>query len=162
MIELEEVGPPLTEVRIASFERDQGISLPDPYRRFLLQTNGGMPSPDKDTVDVEGLPGGAADVQVFFRIGGAVESSELTWNRETLCERIPDDRLAIACDSSGSVFCISLQGADRGAVSFCDLQSVAFNYEADPDFYPVAPDFDSFLNKLREFSDEEPTAADNG
>ena len=77
MIELQEVGPSLTEERVASFEQELGISLPDQYRRFLLQTNGGMPSPQKDTVDVEGLRGSPTDVQVFFRIGGAVESSEL-------------------------------------------------------------------------------------
>ena len=153
MIELRDAGPPLTEERLASFEREVGINLPAPYRRFLLQTNGGRPPLDKDGVDIEGLPGGDASVQVFFRIGGAVESSELAWNKETLSERIPNDRLAIACDSSGSVYCISLRGADRGAVLYCDLQSVAFNYEVDPDFYPVAPDFDAFFDKLHEIRD---------
>lgn len=155
MSEFEEVGPPLTEEHIASFERELGVRLPDPYRRFLLRTNGGRPPREKDTVDVEGLSGSPTGIQVFYRIGGAVKSSELTWNRETLCERIPDNLLAIASDSFGSDFCISLKGEDRGAIYFCDLQSVAFNYEAVPNFYPVASDFDAFMNKLREFRDEE-------
>lgn len=157
MIELSEVGPPLTEERLASFERALGVILPEPYRKFLLQTNGGMPSPERDVVDVAGLPGGgSADVQVFYRIGGAVESSELRWNRDSLSERIPDNLLAIAKDSGGNVFCLSLEGAERGAILYCDLQSVYGNFEADPDFYPVAPDFDAFLNKLREFPDKPP------
>ena len=113
-------------------------------------------------MDVEGLSGSPTDVLDFFGLGDPIESCDLRWQKETLCERIPDDRLAIAGDSFGSVFCISLQGSDRGAVSFCDLQSVYCNFEADPDFYPVAPDFDSFLSKLREFTDEEPTGADKG
>jgi hypothetical protein len=162
MIEIRGAGPPLTEESLTSFERELGTSLPDSYRRFLLRNNGGRPPLEKDTVDVEGLPGSPTDVQDFFGLGDPIESCDLRWNKETLCERIPDSLLAIATDSFGSAFCISLKGADRGAVSFCDLQSVAFNYEADPDFYPVAPDFDSFLNKLREFPDEEPTGADNG
>ena len=162
MIELREVGPPLTEASLASFELELGAALPDLYRRFLLRNNGGRPPIAKDTVDVQGLPGGAAGIQFFFGLSDSLESYDLRWNKGTLCERIPDNLLPIACDSSGNDFCLSLQGMDRGAVLYCDLQSVAFNYEADPDFYPVALDFDSFLNKLREFSDEEPTGADNG
>lgn len=150
MIELSEAGPPLTEENLISFERDLGISLPDPYRRFLLRTNGGRPPSEKDTVDVEGLPGSPTDLHFLFGLGDPVKSCELRWNKETLRERIPNNRLAIASDSFGSVFCISLVGADRGAVLFCDLQSVYANFEADPEFYPVAPDFDAFLNKLRE------------
>lgn len=162
MIELREVGPKLTEAGLASFELELGVTLPDPYRRFLLRNNGGRPPLKKDTVDVEGLPGGAAGIQFFFGRSDSLESYDLRWNKETLCERIPDNLLPIACDSSGNDFCLSLQGADRGAVLYCDLQSVYCNFEADPDFYPVAPDFDSFLNKLREFPDEESTGADNG
>lgn len=151
MIVLDEVGPQLTEECLASFERELGGRLPDPYRRFLLQTNGGRPPQEKDTIDIEGLPGSPAGVQVFFGLSDSLECYDLRLNKETLCERIPERLLAIACDSFGSVFCISLQGADRGAVFFCDLQSVYGNFEADPDFYPVASDFDSFLNNLRAF-----------
>lgn len=154
MIELRDVGPPLTEEAISNFERELEVRLPNPYRQFLLRNNGGRPPLDQDTVDVEGLPGSPTNIKVFFRIGGEVMSSELGWNRETLGERIAEDRLAIASDSFGSVFCISLQGADCGAVLFCDLQSVYGNFEAKPEFYPVAPDFDAFLNKLREFPDQ--------
>lgn len=156
MIELRKVGPPLTEEILAHFEKELGVSLPDPYRRFLLRNNGGRPPRDKDTVDVEGLPGSPTSVQVFFRIGGEIESSDLMWNRETLNEHIPTDRLAIACDSGGGVFCILLHGAERGAVFFCDLHPVYGSPEVYPGFYPVAPDFDSFLKKIREFPDEPP------
>lgn len=151
MVELKRVGPPLSEEDLASFERELGVSLPDPYRRFLLRTNSGVPTPGMYVVDVEGLPGGAADVQVFFGLSDSLECYDLRWNKDTLCERLPEERLAIACDSGGSVFCISLEGGDRGAVLYCDLHSVQFNFEVDPEFYPVASDFDAFLNKLRAF-----------
>jgi len=149
MITIEDAGPPLTEERIASFERDLEVRLPDQYRKFLLRTNGGMPSPD--TVDIGGFSQSPTDVQVFYRIGGSVKSSELNWNRSTLTERLPDDLLPIACDSGGSAFCISLRREGWGAVLYCDLESVAFNYGVKPKFYPVAPDFDSFLAKIRPY-----------
>lgn len=153
MIELRKVGPLLTEETLARFERELGVSLPGPYRRFLLRNNGGRPPSDKDVVDVEGLPGGAASIQFFFGFSYPLECYDLRWNKETLCERIPDNRLAIAGDSSGNVFCISLGGADHGAVSYCDLQSVYARFDVKPEFYPVAPDFDSFLSNLRELPD---------
>lgn len=149
MITITEAGPQLTEDRVANFEKELGVNLPDQYRKFLLKTNGGVPSPDRDIVDLEGAPRSYTDLQVFYRIGGSVESSELTWNRSTLTERLPDELLAIAKDSGGNVFCISLQGPDQGAVLFCDLESVWGDFEATPKFYPVAPDFDSFLAKIR-------------
>ena len=153
MIELRKAGSPLTEETLTHFEMELGVRLPDPYRQFLLRNNGGRPPIDKDVVDVEGLPGGAS-IQFFFGISYPLECYDLRWNKKANCGRIPEDRLAIACDSSGSEFCVSLQGADRGAVLFCDLQSVYFNSEIDPYFYPVAPDFDSFLNKLHELPDQ--------
>jgi len=149
MINIEDAGPPLTEERIAAFEKELGVSLPEQYRRFLLGTNGGMPSPDRDIVDLEGAPRSCTDVQVLYRIGGSVESSELSWNKSTLSERIPDDLLPIACDSGGNDFCLSLRENDRGAVLFCDLESVWGDFEATPKFYPLAPDFDSFLAMIR-------------
>lgn len=158
MSELREVGPVLSEETLAGFEKELVSSLPGPYRRFLLRNNGGRPPLGKNCVDVEDLPGDATDLQFFFGLDygldNLLECYDLRWNRETLCNRIPEDRLAIANDSGGSVFCISLQGADQGAVLYCDLQSVYFTSEIEPHFYLVAPDFDSFLNKLRELPDQ--------
>ena len=155
MITFREPEPPLTEERVANFEKELGTSLPDQYRRFLLRTNGGLVSSDTNVVDLDGAPWSSTDVHVFFGIGGSVESSELSWNRSTFSERIPDELLPIADDSGGCVFCLSLKGPDRGAVLFCDLQSVAFDYEATPKFYPVAPDFEAFLTKIRPLSEED-------
>jgi hypothetical protein len=42
-----------------------GMILPEQYRQFLLEFNGGTPTPD--TVNVEGLPGGSADVLLRLR-----------------------------------------------------------------------------------------------
>ncbi|WP_437494839.1 SMI1/KNR4 family protein [Sorangium sp. So ce1014] len=118
----------MTDADISKFEQRIGAILPEQYRRFLLEFNGGIPTPG--TVDVEGLPGASTDVQVFFGIGSSIESSDLNWNLTTLAERLEDELLPIAIDSGGNVFCLVLQGDDRGAVVCCDLQPVFGDLEA--------------------------------
>ena len=40
-----DVGPALTDKDIDGAEAELGVTFPEPYRRFLLQTNGGRPVP---------------------------------------------------------------------------------------------------------------------
>jgi hypothetical protein len=148
---IENPGPRLSESDISNIEIRFGVVLPEQYRRFLIDFNGGIPTPD--IVDIEDLPGGSADVQVFFGIGRSPESSNIEWNLVTLAERLKKMLLLpIASDSGGSVFCLCLQGHDHGAVLYCDLQSVFADFESDPELYPVASNFETFLKILRPFS----------
>jgi hypothetical protein len=39
-------GNPVTDAELAAFESDQGVLLPEDYRAFLKQWNGGRPVPD--------------------------------------------------------------------------------------------------------------------
>jgi len=142
---IEAQGNPLTAEDLANLEEQLDLTLPAQYRQFLLRSNGGLPSPD--VVDVEGLEGGMADIQVFFRIGGSVESSELSWNKNVLSDRLPPRMLPVACDSGGSRFCLSVSGDDCGSVIYVDLQSQELTR------YVVAADFDGFLAKIREWVD---------
>lgn len=126
--------------------------LPDDYRQFLIENNGGRPEPN--TIDVPGLAGGNSDIQVFFRIGGAVKTSELDWNLDVLSERLaklPLGLLPIACDSGGSCYMLALQGHERGAVYYCDLQSVFADYDAVPKLHFVASSFGEFLEQIYPF-----------
>ena len=41
-----DVGPALTDKDIDGAEAELGVTFPEPYRRFLLQTNGGRPVPE--------------------------------------------------------------------------------------------------------------------
>jgi hypothetical protein len=151
MVAIKDPGPKLSEYDISALEKRIGATLPEGYRRFLLEFNGGIPTPYMQVVDVEGLEGGSTDVQVFYGIDDASPSGSIEWHLNTLVERLPEGLVPIAGDSGGSDFCLSVREHDRGAVVFCDLQSVAFDYEHDPEFYPVAPDFDTFLNKMYQF-----------
>jgi hypothetical protein len=113
MITIDSQGPKLAESEICDFERDLGMALPEQYRQFLREFNGGTPTPD--IVDIEGLPGTSTDVQVFFGIRRSVESSCLDWNLATLAERLDPGLLPIASDSGESVFGLCLRVSDYGA-----------------------------------------------
>lgn len=141
MIRIEGSGKILADVDIEDLEKTLQVNLPAQYRRFLIAYNGGVPVPD--VVDVEGVPGSPTDIQVFFGIDQAIESSDLIWNWQTFSGRIPETLLPIACDSGGNLFCLSLSAGALGHVFFVDLEQESLNT------YLVAEEFDTFLQKIR-------------
>jgi len=97
---IEEHGPKITDGDVRELETYIGSALPDQYRLFLLTYNGGIPTPD--VVDVQGLAGGEATVQVFFGIDVPIESERVDLNYESLHEmRLEAWQLPIACDGFG-------------------------------------------------------------
>ena len=152
MVMMRKSGPKLPEYEVSILERRMGATLPPSYRRFLLEFNGGRPTPDG--VDVKGLEDSPTDVTVFFGIGRSLECECIEWSLTALVERLEPRLVPIAGDSGGSVFCLSLRDQDYGAILYCDLQSVYGDFEATPEFYPVAPDFDTFLDSIYEFEDD--------
>ncbi len=133
----------LGEMEIVAFEARLGCSLPDDYRKFLAEYNGGKPSPD--VIDVVGLPGESTDIQVFFGLDRSVASSGLDWNLQAMRGQIEERLLPIACDSGGRVFCLSLRDADRGSIIYRDLA------ESEVTYYRVASSFDELMRKVRPF-----------
>ena len=150
MIEIDDPDEPITEDHLAGLEREFGARFPTEYRQFLLKFNGGEPSPN--IVDIEGLPGGSTDVQEFFGIGTTIESSDMTWNKETFADRIPARMLPIACDSGGCLFCLSLSGEDSEKVTYVDLQFVG-DMKQKVTYYYVAESFEAFIGTLREWTE---------
>ncbi|MEX8505370.1 SMI1/KNR4 family protein [Leptothrix ochracea] len=141
---IENAGPNIGASDIAPIEAELGVVLPDSYRQFLINSNGGAPTPD--TIDVPGALGSPTDVQVFFGIGRSVESSDLGWNLALVRERCPSlQALPIACDSGGNLFCLKFERDAAAKVVYCDLD--------DPDCstYEVAASFDEFVGKIRAF-----------
>lgn len=66
-------GPKLTAKRISKAEADLEITLPDPFRRFLLKQNGGVPKPACFAC------GGSVPLRIcwFYSIGTTRDSREL-------------------------------------------------------------------------------------
>jgi len=142
MVVISEQGRKISETEVTELERELGATLPDSYRRFLIEYNGGRPSPD--IIDIVGLPGSPTDVQSFFSIGDEIESCDLIWNL-----RLIDGRrtgfLPIACDSGGSRFCLRSAEGKKFEVAYLDMMN-GLSLGAQ---YDVAPSFEAFLAKLR-------------
>lgn len=86
-------------------------------------------------------------LQVFFRMNGPVEITNLGWCYQALSKRIARDLLPVASDGSGSLICIALSGDDRGVVYFWDW----YREEAPPSYKNlsfIAESFSQFLEEL--------------
>lgn len=141
---IKDAGPKIGREGILSIETALDAQLASEYRDFLVQFNGGIPTPD--TVDIPGVPGSPTDVQVFFGVGRKVESSDLLWNLSLIRDLCAGRHLLpIACDSGGNLFCLTVDQGVTSAVVYCDLEP--FDYE----LYPVAASFDEFVKQLRTY-----------
>ena len=151
---------PTSEGAIKEFESYIGHALPEDYRSFLLEHNGGSPVPDAFTLTLFGNQ--EEDVVLcFFPLRdlklGTVEVEEFeelrTWplhcawddlqnDLANLYERELDNPvLPIGTDGSTNYFCVVLDGDRRGAVLFLESEMA--------DTVLLADSFSQFLDLLR-------------
>ena len=114
---------PASETDLAALEASLGCRLPDDYRQFVLDCNGGH---------VGGLlwfygrtPTGEMVDAGIHHIGGLREESylSLTWARDCHAGRIPDDLLWIMDDPFGNAICLCIRGESRGLIFFWDHEN---------------------------------------
>lgn len=146
---IEESPGPLSEDQLKKLEA-QTSPLPHDYRQFLLQYNGGDITPDCfNSATGESV----SSIRSFLGIHNNPNRS-LYHYLETYETRLPKRFLPIVFDSFGNLICLSLEGADRGAVYFWDHE-----LEADEDDSPedaenttlLSSSFSAFLQSLYEF-----------
>lgn len=150
-------GPPLTEQDVRRFERKYGFALPPAYRTFLLQGNGGRP--ERDVFPIQGLEGNPEGrIQLFFDLGGAIESCTLNWNLELFRERIPEDMIPIATTEGADFLCLAVSGDRAGAVFYYDGYSGwgQPNEVSRLQLLPLARSFGQFVEGLYRADDSPP------
>lgn len=97
-----------TEGDIASFEGELGWSLPADYRSFLLEVNGGRPSPSTfEFITPIGKSGSLVDW--LYSLSDDPYYS-LRQNREIFGSRIPDETFSIGCDPFGNQILMNRDG----------------------------------------------------
>lgn len=151
---------PTNEASIREFESYIGHTLPQSYRSFLLQHNGGSPDPDAFTLSISGRD----EENVVFCLFplrdlklGRVEVQEFqelrTWPLHCAWDDLQNDLvnlyeveldnavLPIGTDGSTNYFCLVLDGQQRGAILFLENEMA--------DTVWLADSFSSFLNTLR-------------
>jgi hypothetical protein len=141
-------NPPTSEAEIAKFEKANSVKLPDAYRSFLLQQNGGHPTPDK--IAVPKWEGGYTGLNRFFAIK---PERGLQHYHDRFEDRVPKGFLPIADDPGGNLFLLALKGKRAGQIYLWDhedeLDDEGDSKQDMSNMYKVAEDIDDFLqNKL--------------
>ena len=143
---MREIGRAVDDEDLRRLESETGTSLPQEYKDFLKQNNGGRPSPK--FFPIKGFANNPiGQVLDFFGIDDQVKSCRLDWNHKTLLGKIPANMFAIACEDGGSLICLSLSGEDKGRIYYWDFygQTERPSYE---NVYFVAETFHEFLASL--------------
>jgi SMI1-KNR4 cell-wall len=136
------------EARIARLEQKLGYALPESYRQFLLQFNGGKPEKRLLTF-VERDHEATAAIKYFFAdcdIG--LYSIEV--KLKTYSGRIPEGYLPIACDSFGNLLLLSLSGEHRGEVYFWDHERELPQPGRSRNTHFVAATFEELIASLKD------------
>lgn len=157
-IDVQFCGPKISDDQLRDFERQRQITLPADYRNFLLQANGGVPSPNCFPFRW-GEADAYAHVGRFLGLGYPAAMYSFEWNMRVQ-ERISPTFFIISKDHTGTSFhlvCLELKNA-AGSVYYLpqydgeDPTTFAEDdARHDPDYptsYFVADSFTAFLKLL--------------
>lgn len=149
-----------TKITIQDLQKIEHIKeckLPKDYRNFLLRHNGGKPNFNITEIKDEVLPNGEANlfgIRLFYGISLDKNSSyDIFYNIKLRHNRIPDELLPIACNSSGDDMCICIRGNNYGKVYYWDHENEV-NPGAAPwwgNIYWLADSFTELLQGLAKF-----------
>jgi hypothetical protein len=150
---INERGPQVTDAQLRAFEQAYGHPLPDDYRQFLLDVNGGQPA----RANCEFAHGVVNNL--FSLEDPEDDSSDLaeraTWTRPKLPS---PDLLFIGHDDGSNSLLLALAGEHRGEVWF--MVDDERPEDANPrvlwhdrrDMRKVADSFEQFMRALRPLS----------
>jgi cell wall assembly regulator SMI1 len=126
--------------QIQRLEHRIGRPLPDSYRDYLRQHDGGQ------------LQDNSEAVNEIFGVGPDAPEWASMWQKlDVYADRVPSWLLPVASDAAGNLFAVSLRDLDHGSVWFWDHE-----WEADEDEPPTeenierrAKDWRTFLDSLQ-------------
>lgn len=140
-MEFSESGPRLSEEQLDSLESEFSVALPQPYRDFLIDTNGGYPRFDYfDSVD-----GSVFVLQRLWSLNG-----DSTWDlahRNRHFDR-RKNFFEIGFSICGDAVAIRTRGRRRGEIVWFDHE-VAPGIFSRRDIRPLAASFSELINGLR-------------
>ena len=144
---------PVASSAIQDFERRIGIQLPDDYRSFLEQYNGGCPEPEVFHMrwhDQDLARRFAYDMVDFLYGIDRGSPHDLFINWQCFQDRVPKDTIPIGNDPGPNMILLGVSGARRGHVLFwVSGEEVQEGEEPDDrNVGFVAPSFTAFLDSL--------------
>lgn len=108
-------GPKLTDTELAGVERELGVSLPDAYRDFLLEQNGGVPNPN--SLSIKGCD--ELSLQWFYSIRPKQRERDLIAMTLHFREELwlPKQFLPIAMLDNDDLLLVTVSGKTPGRVA---------------------------------------------
>jgi hypothetical protein len=150
-----DLNAPIDEQRLKSFEDRHDLGLPEAYRRFLLQHNGGQPVPA--AFPIRGFPGNPVGVlQAFFGLDSSIKTLDLD---ETLLELdgvAPSGIVPIGCTGTDDFVCLDLRAGGSSVVFWDRKPFWGSGIWSEGDVYLVADGFESFMEELHDFDFDDP------
>jgi len=153
MIVWKKNGEKLNQKVLDEFEKEEGVSLPESYKTFMLETNGGMPKGDYVFAYNDEVSGrlNHSVIQDFFvlysednyEVNNLKNFCHMLWSDKALSE----DMFPFAEDPAGNYLCFSLNESDYGVVYYCNHEYI--NVETEYLMSSkVADSFAEFINML--------------
>ncbi len=140
---------------IAAFEARRGLTLPESYRAFLLEQNGGEPEPNG--FEIDGFEGGGSLLDYLADIA-PYSSGGLDKLYELFSGRLPPGFIPIGLDPGGSMICLGLNAPREGKIYYWDHEAAlnvkGLNKRDMSNMYWLADNIQKFLDKLTELPGE--------
>lgn len=131
--------------QIEQFETRNGLKLPEKYKSFLLQWNGGYTEPSLFQISDKQ---GKSVVNVLNGIGNMYDNLDKVI--EIYEFRLPVGFIPIGDDPGGNVICLGTEKPYYETIYFWDHEQEPENPDDMSNMYFLANDIDEFLNKLIE------------
>lgn len=147
----------VTPEEIVGLEARWNVKLPDAYKRFLLETNGGEPEPNY--FEIPEVPNAGSIVDYFNGISVSTPYGNLDAALDMYQDRLPDGFIAIGADPGGNVLCLGITMPHLGKLYYWDhhdeLDKRGRSKKDMSNMYWLADDLYDFLDNLREMPRED-------
>jgi len=150
-------GPSITVDHIRRFEQVIGAELPDDYRAFLLDLNGGRSARSHRTFVIRraGKHRDETTLDTLHSLDDPDEDRDLAAHQLLRREDYPENGLRIGHDAFGAPLVLILTGARRGEVWYFDVEDdsedrpvAGVDWFARRDVWSVATSFREFMASL--------------
>jgi hypothetical protein len=137
-----------TEESLQALEREIGFRLPDEYRQFLSEFNGGEPEPSGFVFETNDGPSDSR-VRYFLTLDPNERNYAIKEFLRQYRDRIPEGVMPIACDSFGNLVLLDLGAKRVGSIYFWDHEKESMEEPTWDNVSQVARSFNEFEDSLQ-------------
>lgn len=114
---MERRGPAISEAAVHTFEAAIDAGLPEDFRAFLLEINGGRTAED---AAVFAVGRDKTNLNSLLSLGDPDGARDLAKRNATIRDDMPPELLLIGNDDGGARVCLCIRGDHRGEVWYFD------------------------------------------